>query len=120
MLIAILDEGVEIGKAHVVRARRNAGDRLEHGRRPVEGHVQALGLEVAPVLGEEKSRSQPLEAAVERELDAALPRRRPSGRQRDRRREEMGGPNDPRQVEEAHGSSLYFGPPWLRLRTSAM
>src|ERR1700730_9596608 len=108
MLIAILDEGIDIGEAHVVGARRNAGDRLEHGRRLVEGHVQALGLEEAPVLGEEKSRSQSLEPAVERELDAGLRRGRPCSRQRDRRREEKGGPTDPRQVEEAHGSSVYF------------
>src|SRR3984893_13140976 len=108
MLSTILDEGVDIGEAHIVRARRNAGDRLEHGRRPAEGHVQALVLEEAPVLGEEKSRSQPLEATVERELDAGLRRGRPCSRQRDRRREEKGGPTDPRQVEEAHGSSLYF------------
>src|SRR5262247_915845 len=98
MLIAILDEGVDIGEAHVVRARGNAGDRLEHRRRLVEDHVQALGFEVAPVLGKQKCRSQPLEPPVEREVDAGL------------RREEKGGPNDPRQVEEAHGSSLYFGP----------
>src|SRR6516164_6010815 len=106
MLIAVLDEGVDIGEAHLVRARGNAGDRLEHRRRLVEDHVQALGLEVAPVLGKQKCRSQP----VERELDAGLRRCRPRSRQRDRRREEKDGPNDPRQVEEAHGSSLYFGP----------
>src|SRR5215468_4500075 len=110
MLIAILDEGVDIGEAHVVGARRNAGDRLEHGRRLVEGHVQALVLEEAPVLGEEKSRSQSLEAAVERELDAGLRRGRPCGHACNRRREEKGGSTDPRRVEEAHGSSLYFPP----------
>jgi predicted RNA polymerase sigma factor len=36
MLIAILDEGVDIGEAHLVGAGRNAGDRLERGRRLVD------------------------------------------------------------------------------------
>src|SRR6516165_6019072 len=110
MLIAIFDEGIDIGEAHVIGARCNASDRLEHGRRLVEHHVEALVPEVALVLGEEKSRSQSLEASVERELDAGLGRGRPCGHQCDRRREDMGGPNDPPEVEEAHGCSLYVGP----------
>src|SRR5262249_7891826 len=97
--------GVVLARAPVHGSPGHAGNGLEHARRLVEGHVQALGPEVALVLGEEKRRSQSLEAPVERELDAGLRRGRPCTRQRDRRREDMGGPNDPREVEEAHGCS---------------
>src|SRR5262249_61880896 len=40
MLIAIFDEGVDIGEAHVISARCNAGKWLGPARRPREGHGQ--------------------------------------------------------------------------------
>ena len=110
MLIAILDERVDVGKPHLIAAGRHAGDRLQRGRRLVHGDVETLALEVTPILGKEKGRGQSFEAAIERELDAGLRRGRPRRGQRDQRRDKRGEAIDPRELEEAHGCSHYVGP----------
>src|SRR5438067_1956145 len=107
MLIAILDERVDVGKRHLIGTGRHAGDRLERGRRLVHGDVETLALEVPSVLGKEKGRGQSFEAAIEREPDAGLRRRRGSRQQYDRRREDVGGPSYPREVQEAHDGELW-------------
>src|SRR5262249_58728574 len=85
-------------------------DGLERGGRLVDGDIKTLGLEVPPVWREEEGRGQSLEAADKREFDAGLRRRRPRRAQRDRRREDAGGPTHPRELEEAHGCSLCVAP----------
>ena len=93
----------------------DAGDRLERRRRLVDGDVEPFVLEVALVLGNQEERGRPFEAAVEREFDVGLRRRGLD--QHERRREQRSPSGQPREVEEAHGYSLYSGPASPRPRS---
>src|SRR5262249_37766966 len=49
VLVAELDQRVDVGEGHVVGARRDAVDRLDRAAGGVDGDVEAFGLEVAAV-----------------------------------------------------------------------
>ena len=109
MLVAILDERVDIGKGHLMAAVCDAGDRFERRGGIVDGQVQPLVLEITPVLGEKEQRFRSFQAPVEREFDGGLRSGGPSSDERERCREQIGGSVYPFKIEEAHGLpySLY-------------
>src|SRR5262249_59747422 len=95
---------------HLVAAGCDPGDRLEHGCRLIDRDLEPFGPEVALVLGEEKGRSQTLEAAVEGEPDVGLRGRGPSDKERERGREQERQLTRAREVTAAHAWSFWFGP----------
>src|SRR5262249_20199484 len=56
VLIAELDQRVDVGECHVVGARRDAVDWLDRAARGIDRHVEAFGLEVAAVERQQKGR----------------------------------------------------------------
>ena len=64
-----LHERCQIGKAHVVRARRHALNRATGATASIHTHIQTGGLKVAFGNGLQKQRCGPFKAPVQLEFD---------------------------------------------------
>jgi hypothetical protein len=106
VLVAELDQRIDVAEAHVVGAGGNTGDRLQRAGRGIDGDVESLSLVVALVEPDQERCRRALELEVEAEFDRCLRRGRSGGQREGDDRDGTGhvrrAGSEAEKVEEAH------------------
>src|SRR5262249_27363855 len=106
VLVAKLDERIDVAEAHVICARGDTLDGLDGAGRGVDGDVKAFGLIIAVVDCDQKRRGWPLELEIEAEFNRRLGDSRMSDCRHEKARcrtgYRRGAHKGPEKAEEAH------------------
>src|SRR5262249_3617570 len=90
VLVAKLDERIDVAKAHVVYARGNTLDGLDRAGRGIDGNVKALVPIIAVVDCDQERRRRALELEVEAEFKRRLGGGGVTGRRNEKARRGIG------------------------------